>query len=770
MTTPQLVAEALRRPPPDGGPSWAQHVTQLTMPLSANAMAVLERRYLARSDNDVLNETPDDMFRRVAADLAEAERQYVPPETSTFLVENTQEWFYYVMSTLQVLPNSPTLMNAGRPLQQLSACFVLPVDDSIDSIFDQVKRTAIIHKSGGGTGFDFSRLRPQNAHVGSTSGIASGPVSFMSAFDTATDVVKQGGTRRGANMGILRVDHPDILQFIDAKRDQTSLQNFNISVAVTDRFMEAVAVRGPHLLVDPTTDSIVDTLDAYSVLERICEAAHATGDPGLVFIDRIDRDNPNPQLGRIESTNPCGEQPLLPYESCNLASVNLALMVDYAPEQPTVHWPRLRAAVNTAVRLLDNVIDQNEYPIPEIAAMTRRTRRIGLGIMGWADLLIQLGIPYDSDEAHTLLGQLLHFIRTVTHEASRALACARGAFPAFADSTYRDGAPMRNSAPTTIAPTGTISIIAGVSSGIEPLYAVAYERHVMDGTVLPELHPMFEAVARQNDFWTPDLPARIVAAGGSIQHLEDIPEWVRGLFVTAHDISPANHVRTQAIAQQHVDNAVSKTVNLPHEATVYDILNAYLLAYDLGCKGVTVYRDHSKPTQVLNTSRVRFEAGLIDEPAESAPAKQPRPRAVSGTTTRVRTGHGNMYVTVNTHEGRPFEVFASQGKAGGCESAQIEAVSRLVSLLLRSGVSPESITAQLEGLTCCPIWDNSVLVRSAPDAIALVLNDDTPDEPPTGADAPSTSGPRCPDCGWATTNLSGCQSCTRPACGWSRCG
>ena len=700
--------------------------------LTDNARVVLQRRYLSKDREGNVLEDPEGMFRRVAHNLSQSEMEYGATEDQRAAVE---ERFYGVMRRLEFLPNSPTLMNAGRELQQLSACFVLPVEDSLDSIFTKVKETALIHKSGGGTGFAFSRLRPEGDVVGSTGGVASGPVSFINAFDAATDVVKQGGTRRGANMGILHVTHPDVLSFVRSKEDGTHLSNFNISVAVTEDFMVKAEKGEDYDLVNPRTGEVSGQLNAGEVFQQMTELAWRTGDPGIVFLDRINRDNPNPQLGDIESTNPCGEQPLLPYESCNLGSLNLTRMVRYTADDVAVDWERMSEVITTAVHMLDCVIDMNDYPIQEIADMSRRTRRIGLGVMGWSDLLIQMGVRYDSVEALELAREVMRFIQEETYRASCELAESRGPFPEWENSTYNEGPtsiPMRNSAPVTIAPTGTISIIAGASSGIEPLFALSYVRNVMDNTRLVEGNAFLEAVARHEGFYSPELMERL-ASVGSLEDL-DVPEWVKNVFRVSHDIDPRWHVRMQAAFQEYTDNAVSKTINFAHGATVEDVAEAYRSAYTLGCKGITVYRDGSKSEQVLSTGNgaQEAEAENLADPDDPDAVKiiglgsrvpRRRPRQIHGITERVRTGHGNMYVTVNMDsDGLPFEVFGAMGKAGGCDAALLEAVSRLVSLALRAGIEPSEVTRQLRGITCCPAWDDGVLVGSGPDAVALVLD------------------------------------------------
>ncbi len=1099
----------------------AQSYGERTGELTDNARVVLQRRYLAKDREGKVLEDPEGMFRRVARNLSQSDLEYGATEAERQRVEDE---FYRVMRRLEFLPNSPTLMNAGRELQQLSACFVLPVEDSLDSIFTKVKQTALIHKSGGGTGFAFSRLRPEGDVVGSTGGVASGPVSFINAFDAATDVVKQGGTRRGANMGILHVTHPDIMDFITSKEDGQRLSNFNISVAVTEDFMRRVENDQAYDLVNPRTGQITGQLNAREVFERMTELAWRTGDPGIVFLDRINRDNPNPQLGDIESTNPCvsadtwvqtadgprqvvelvgvpcavmvdgeahdtgrqgffptgvkpvlrlateegynlrltedhptlrvnadagagsgrawvpardlrpgdeiqlhdhrniaswpgpyseregyrigalmgndalsenraplgfgtrqgfpsgtdqthgaapvmertaaavqtrhrrnaldgsmdapgvsqrqpglgaasllalevgmapgrktitpamerassdfyrgflralfdadgtvndapadglsvrlswsdapfdasfleaaqrmllrlgiasrlrnpshpsgagtlsdgqrnpvpgpmgtepvgtkpmgtkpmetkpelaiageniarfaatvgfsdvdkqtqlvgslaahrpgfseerfvarvqslqpdgceavfdvqvpgvnafdanglyahncGEQPLLPYESCNLGSLNLARMVRYDGVGAEIDWERMSEVIETAVHMLDCVIDMNDYPIDEIADMSRRTRRIGLGVMGWSDLLIQMGVRYDSEAALELAEEVMKFIQEETYRASERLSEARGPFPEWERSVYSRGPNqrhMRNSAPVTIAPTGTISIIAGASSGIEPLFALSYVRNVMDNTRLVEGNNYFEAVARNEGFYSEELMEQL-AAVGSLEHL-DVPAWVKEVFRVSHDIDPRWHVKMQGAFQKYTDNAVSKTINFPHDATVADVAEAYRSAYALGCKGITVYRDGSKAEQVLSTGAADeanepdAQLSVLDQAPPGPRVPRGRPRQISGVTERVRTGHGNMYVTVNLDDaGRPFEVFGTTGKAGGCDAALMEAVSRLVSLALRAGIDSGEVTRQLRGITCCPAWDDGTLVRSGPDAVAIVLD------------------------------------------------
>jgi len=561
--------------------------------LGVNAIKVLRNRYLMKNEEGKVIETPRQMFRRVAKALAKADLLYDKKSD----VEKTEETFYQIMSNREFLPNSPTLMNAGTRLGQLSACFVLPVEDSIEGIFTTLKHMALIHQSGGGTGFSFSKLRPAGDIVGSTKGVASGPVSFMTIYDAATNVIKQGGRRRGANMGILDVNHPDILKFIEVKSREGVLTNFNISVAVTDQFMDAVENDNEYDMVNPRNGVVERRLRARHVFDLIVSNAWRSGDPGLIFLDEINRHNPTPQVGEIRSTNPCGEQPLLPYESCNLGSINLAKMV----KDGEVNWEMLRRTVRTAVHFLDNVIDVNKYPITEIGEITRANRKIGLGVMGYADMLISLGIPYDSEEALETGEKLMKFISDEATKKSVEIGETRGAFPNFRGSLWekRGYKTIRNSTVTTVAPTGTISIIGGCSGGIEPIFAVAFVRNVMEGTRLLEIQPTFEEVAKERGFYSRDLMLK-VAKTGSIQNMEEAPEDVRRVFVTALDIDPEWHVRMQAAFQKYVDNAVSKTVNLPNDATVEDVKRIYLLAHKLKCKGITVYRYGSKKEQVLS--------------------------------------------------------------------------------------------------------------------------------------------------------------------------
>jgi len=748
--------------------------------LSENAMKVLERRYLCKNEDGKIIESPSQLFRRVARNIAQADTVFAPNAD----LSEVEDEFYQMMASLEFLPNSPTLMNAGRELQQLSACFVLPIEDSMESIFETVKDTALIHKSGGGTGFSFSRLRAAGSRVKSTSGVSSGPVTFMRVFDSATESVKQGGTRRGANMGILRVDHPDILSFISCKADGKEFNNFNISVAITDEFMTALMEKRDYNLIDPNSKAVVGSLSASDVMDKIIHYAWKNGDPGVVFIDRINKDNPTPNVGEIESTNPCGEQPLLPYESCNLGSINMTKFV----KKGAVDWTGLERIVRSSVHFLDNVIDMNRYPIVKIEKMTKGNRKIGLGVMGFADMLIMLGIPYDSAAAVEMGEKVMNFINVESKKASQKLAEKRGAFPNFRGSIYdKPGAPkLRNATTTTIAPTGTISIIAGVSSGIEPLFAVSYIRTVMDNDKLVETHPLFEQVAHDKGFYSADLMKNI-ALKGSVHGIKEVPDAVAKIFVTSHEISPESHIRMQSAFQKHTDNAVSKTVNFSNSATEENVKNAYMLSYDMGCKGVTIYRDGSRDGQVLSTGKTTEskepQAPLAVEDHKRTP--KARPGVVRGSTQRFTTGCGKIYVTVNEDEkGNPFEMFVQIGKAGGCAASQTESIGRLVSLALRSGIDAAELKKNLVGISCHqPAWDNGGKILSCADAIGKALanfgNHEQVAEPKGksgngngngnghGHDHNVISVGACPDCGGSLEYAEGCMTCR--GCGYSKC-
>ncbi len=766
------------------------------MEITQNARTVLERRYLIRDGEGRPVETVEELFRRVARAIAAPDKTYDPDADTAAL----EEEFYELMTSLEFLPNSPTLMNAGRPLGQLSACFVLPVEDSMEAIFEAIKQAALIHKSGGGTGFSFSRLRPAGSTVNSTGGVASGPISFMRVFNMATEAVKQGGTRRGANMGILRVDHPDILNFINCKADNADITNFNISVGITEAFMEAALKGEMYDLVDPSTKQVTGQLNAKEVFDKIVYAAWRNGEPGIIFLDRLNRDNVVPSQGEIESTNPCGEQPLLPYESCNLGSINLVKMLTAEKGQTVIDWAKLGQTVKKAVHFLDNVIDANRYPLEQIDRTTKQTRKIGLGIMGWADMLLYLGIPYNSDEAVKLADKLMAYITSTGRAASRELAKTRGPFPLFEESLYKDGEPLRNATVTTIAPTGTLSIIAGVSSGVEPVFSYVYIRSVMDRTEMLEVSPVLKRVLEERGLYSDGLMRRI-AEEGTIAHFEEIPEEIRRVFVAAHDISPLYHIKMQAAFQNHTDNAVSKTVNFPHDATEEEVAEVYTLAYKLGCKGVTIYRDGSREIQVLNLAKKEEpKAETVPvTPADSAPSRapvvpRPRPDVTMGLTEKVAIGCGNLYITVNYDEEGICEVFTNTGKAGGCPS-QSEATARLVSVALRSGMDVKTITGQLRGIRCpSTIRQPGMKCTSCPDAIARVIekvvaskefkavathyvagNTEEAEKAAAAASRKETREPAvaaqirvCPECGAAVEHEGGCVMCRN--CGYSKCG
>jgi len=753
------------------------------MRISGNAMKVLEKRYL---QGDSGTETPSGMCTRVALNVASAEAVFPGHGEASERIAEAAGRFYRMMASLEFLPNSPTLMNAGRSLQQLSACFVLPVEDSISGIFEAVKNAAIIHKSGGGTGFSFSRLRPANSKVATTNGVSSGPISFMQVFDAATESIKQGGKRRGANMGILRVDHPDVEAFISCKDDKSRLNNFNLSVGLTDAFMQALSEDGEYDLVNPKDGRVEKTLPAKSVFSAIAEHAWRTGEPGIVFLDRMNAANPTPSAGIFEATNPCGEQPLLPYESCNLGSINLGKFV--LPDG-TIDTGRLEAVVYDAVRFLDNVVEVNAYPLPEIDRVTKSNRKIGLGVMGFADALAAMGIPYDSGDAERTAREVMSFIQATARKASCALAEERGSFPNFEDSVFPGMGyrAMRNATVTTIAPTGTISIIAGVSSGIEPMFALSYVRNVMAGTKMLEGNEAFISSLREAGADPEGVLPLVSDNHGSCAGLPQVPGSVQAAFRTAHDVSPEWHIRIQAAFQEHVDNAVSKTVNLPSSATVDDVRNVYVRAYESGCKGVTVYRDGSRDEQVLSAGSAPKEVSPA-APPEAVPAYAvPRERAatLSGTTRQIRTGCGSIYVTVNRDEKGVFEVFAQIGKAGGCAASQTEAIGRLASMALRSGVDPAQVVKQMSGISChVPHGFGKARVLSCADAIGQALAQavesgaattavpETParqpeiaKEAPAGKPLLSHRG-ACPDCGGQLRREEGCVKC---ACGFSEC-
>ncbi len=815
--------------------------------LTENAITVLRRRYLIKDDDGNLVEQPRDLFWRVARTIAAPDATY---GASPGGVEALAETFYELIASRVWMPNSPTLMNAGRPLSQLSACFVLPVEDALSDgqrgIYDTLRNMALVHQSGGGTGFSFSHLRPKNDVVRSTMGVASGPVSFMSLYDASTEVVKQGGTRRGANMGILRVDHPDILDFIGCKDNVTKITNFNISVAVTDAFMQTAADGADYDLVHPRTGEVVGRLNAREVFDKIVHGAWRTGEPGVFFVDRANQYNPVPHLGSYEATNPCGEQPLLAYDVCNLGSINVGLFV----EDGEVDWDGLRRAVHLCTHFLDNVIDANKYPLQDITDLAQRIRRIGLGVMGWADFLVRLGVPYNSEEAIDWAHRLMKFVDEESKVESERLAAARGVFPEWERSIWgpdatcaraADGSrvrPMRrlrNCNLTTVAPTGTISIIAACSSGIEPVFAVAFMRN-QAGVLMPDVNEDFVAVAKREGWYSEELMERI-AEEGHIRFPE-VPEKWQQVFVTAHDVTPEWHIRMQAAFQEFTDSAISKTCNFPNDATEDYVREIYELAYGLGCKGVTVYRDGSREMQVLSTGetakRVQEQAGTPterrarDETAElkatiaeleaelvrtrktlheaeaenlQRRAKRSRPELLHGSTRRVDTALGTLYVTITEDDrAQPFEIFMSLGKAGAALMADVEAIGRLISLALRSGIPIKEIYRQLRGISSdrvTGLGPNKVL--SVPDAIGIAIekwmqekqgiqqellgahSGETmalPPPPPTPGSGGELFEPNvipdehflgaCPDCGSQLEFAEGCAKCH--VCGYSECG
>lgn len=740
--------------------------------VSDNALTVLKRRYLGKDNQGRVVETVRELFLRVAGFIARADSEYGASDAD---IEKSAASFYDMMARLEFLPNSPTLMNAGRPLGQLSACFVLPVGDSMEEIFEANKYAALIHKTGGGTGFSFSRLRPRDSIVASTHGVASGPVSFMRVFNASTEAVKQGGTRRGANMGILRVDHPDILEFIACKSNTGEFTNFNISVAVTDDFMQAVEKSSSYPLINPRTGKIHEIdgrevhLDAGDVFDRIVKNAWRTGEPGIIFIDHMNRSNPTFPSESIEATNPCGEQPLPAYDSCNLGSINLGRFVlerlpdDFTRSEPHkgIDFDRLGRVVRAAVHFLDNVIDQNRYPLEQIEEQTLKNRRIGLGVMGWADMLARLELPYNSDDAYELGSRVMSFIESEARKHSSELAKIRGKFPNWENSVYaRENIAMRNATVTTIAPTGTISIIAGCSSGIEPYYAIAFERNVMDGTCMVELNPLFEKIAREKGCYSDEIVQKIKTAR-SLKDIDGIPDSLKAVYLTAADISPLEHVKMQAIFQKHCDSSVSKTVNFPEAATSDDVRTVFTEAFLLGCKGVTIYRDNSRPDQVL---AVRSSG---ETSVETTARVEQRPQLLAGFTEKIRTGYGNLYVTVNLRDGRPFEVFADIGKSGYTTMADTEAICRLISLNLRSGVDIRQIIRQLRGIGgASPVFSKGGKVSSIPDAIAQVLNRHFA-ESDSQAVVSDGKGEVCPECSGVMVFESGCYSCQ--FCGYSTC-
>ena len=749
---------------------------------SEPALRVLRERYLLRKDGQVA-ETPEEMCWRVAVSIAAGEARY---GRSPAAVQEVATAFYEVMVDGYFIPNSPTLMNAGKGNGlQYSACYVLPVGDSMEEIFDSVKAAAIIHKSGGGTGFAFSRLRPKDDIVASTGGRASGPVSFLKVFNGATEAVKQGGTRRGANMGILKVDHPDILEFIDCKLDG-GITNFNISVAATHVFMDALAKGEEYDLVNPHTRKTTARLSAKEVFDRIVRAAWRTGDPGMVFVDRINASpaNPTPEIGQIEATNPCGEQPLLPNEACNLGSLNVSRFARRGEEgEVAVDWEEMERVIRLAVRFLDDVIEMNPYPLPEIDATVKANRRIGLGIMGWADLLFALGIPYDSPEAIDLAERLMAFVKDKAHDQSARLAEERGPFPNWSRSIYKHGRPMRNSTVTTIAPTGTISMIAGCSSGIEPIFALAFQHRVKnpDGErVLTFVNETFETLARASGFYSDALMGE-VARRGTLHGIPGVPEDVARVFKTSHEIAFEWHVRHQAAFQRATDNGVSKTINLPNDASEEDVASAYRLAWELGCLGITVFRDGCKGEQVLNVGVSKKDKVPAALPTAATAVIKPRPHSLSGKTYRMETPIGTAFITVNeTFDGEPFEVFVQVGKGGSDTMAVAEALGRLISLTLRlpsplsAGRRLEEVISQLARIGGAqPTGFGRAKVLSLPDALARTLAEHVGQvKGEATAEVPVAEqrriGDLCKECGQATfVYEEGCKKCL--SCGFNEC-
>ncbi|MEI7473221.1 MAG: vitamin B12-dependent ribonucleotide reductase [bacterium] len=784
------------------------------MDLTENARTVLAKRYLRKDENGQPVETAEDLFWRVASTIADGDKSFGLNEEK---VQTLAEEFYRFMANRCFMPNSPTLMNAGRELGQLSACFVLPIEDSLEAIFETIKNTAIIHKSGGGTGFSFSRLRPKNDIVKTTMGVSSGPVSFMEVFNAATEAVKQGGTRRGANMGILRVDHPDILDFINAKFDGDRLNNFNISVAITDVFMKAVINDQEYELFHPKTKKVVAKMRAKEVYDIIVDHAWRNGEPGIVFIDEVNRYNPTPHVGDIESTNPCGEVPLLPYEACNLGSINLSMMVKSNENgQLEIDWDKLAYTTKLASHFLDNVIVVNNYPLPEITEMVDANRKIGLGVMGWADLLMIMNIPYNSEEGVKLAAQMMEFIDYHSKVESIELAKQRGSFKNFKGSIYDNknflyekynGTSagiisdeqwknldediktygIRNATTTCIAPTGTISMIAGASGGVEPIFALAFIRNIMDGAELLEVNPYLEKIAREKDFYSEEVMKQI-SYHGSVVGVDGVPEEVQQVYVTSHDISPAWHVKMQAAFQLHTDNAVSKTVNFCEDATREQIAETYMLAFNSKLKGTTVYRNNSRFGQAMiikATDTRTAEASATTSHGVVTPRE--RPVVTYGVTDKIQTGCGPLYVTINVDDEGLCEVFARMGKSGGCATSQAEATGRMISLSLRAGVEVDAIISQLTGIRCpSPAMAKGGMVLSCSDAIAKVLERNleklnglgiNTQECITGAEKACTplnsskadAGhcPECPECGQMLEFGEGCVLCKN--CGYSKC-
>ncbi len=741
-----------------------------TLQLTKNAKIVLKTRYLLG------DETPEDLFWRVARAIAE------PEDSGPHGRDYWAQEFYDLMATCRFMPNSPTLFNAGTGQGTLSACFVIPVEDTMESIMKAASTSAMIQKFGGGIGYAFSKLRSRGSRISTTHGKACGAVAVLKMLSALSDMITQGGKRHGANMGILHVSHPEIFDFIHMKDTNKDAQNFNVSVAITDDFMQAVDRDMDWDLIDPGSREVIRTVPARQIWDEIIDSAWKTGDPGLYFIDEANRNNPTPHLGSLDSTNPCGEVPLLGFEACNLGSLNLARFVN----DGVFDYAGLAETTRTATRFLDNVVTVNHFPIQEVKDAVEKTRKIGLGVMGWHDALIKMGIPYESPEALDVADQVMGTINRVARETSIELARERGSYPAC-----REDIPIRNSTRTCIAPTGTISVIAGGSSGIEPIFAVAFVKNVLDGKQLREVNPYFVEMAKAGGYYSEELMDE-VARTGSVQNADAVPPHVKDLFKTSLEIDYKAHVNMQAVYQKHTNLAVSKTINMANDASKEDVEQAYRMASGSNCIGITIYRDGSKPTQVLEVQSDKSQQPAAT-PAFPTLTVRPRPTQMRGVTERVRTGHGNMFVTINFDEGgKPFEVFSTLGKAGGYESAAMEAISRLISLALRSGVDSNDIVDQLKGITSTPAWDQGILVGSPADAVALALERHIPgsirgqgrpsyakqlqletaeiSQPRTtngnGAHIQDT-GTRCPECNGMTIFQEGCQACL--SCGWNRC-
>ena len=745
-----------------------------TLQFTKNAETVLKTRYL------IGDETPEDLLWRVANAISEPE-----PDKKYW-----SQVFFDLMASRQFMPNSPTLFNAGTGQGTLSACFVIPIEDTMESIMKAATTSAMIQKYGGGIGYAFSKLRSRGSRITTTHGKACGATAVLKMLSSLSDMITQGGKRHGANMGILHVSHPEVLSFIHMKDNNTEAQNFNVSVAITDDFMQAVDQDEIWNLIDPHDQEVVDSLPARNIWNAIIDSAWKTGDPGIYFIDEANRHNPTPHLGNLDSTNPCGEVPLLAHEACNLGSINLALFV----EEGQVNYDALKEITQKATRFLENVVTVNTFPVQEVKDAVDATRKIGLGVMGWHDMLIKLNIPYESPKALEIADKVMGLINDVAKTTSMELALERGPYPASKESQ-----PIRNATRTCIAPTGSISVIAGASSGIEPIFAVAFVKNVLDGKQLTEVNPYFENIAKERGFYTPKLMEE-VAETGSVQEIDSVPQDVKELFKTALEINYKTHVNMQGVFQKHTDLAVSKTINMANNATREDIASAYRMAYESKCSGITIYRDGSKPTQVLEVLSKKT-APVTEKETNNGLIPRVRPHQLQGVTERLRTGHGNMYITINfDEEEKPFEVFSTLGKAGGCESASLEAISRLTSLALRSGVEPKEIVAHLRGITCVPAWDQGVLIGSPADAVALALERHVTGSPrssktltllakslPTtqateeytvtslssngtnGTNGKSSngSGLMCPECNTNLIFQEGCLACL--SCGWNKC-